>query len=222
MHFWLLPLVHLLAVMTPGPDFFLILEHSTLHSRRESLISAFGVACGCLIHMGTVIILVSLFETEVKWINRSLKILGTGYLFYLGISSLKGFLSKKLSTDSKKENKQVLNNKNFLINNPKGHKKIQNLKFKTYFFKGFLCNLLNPKAWAYFSSIFISITIDYSPSKILVLVIFFYAITQGWFSLMTILFTFPSIQLRLNKYRWMMSLLCGIAFCILGFSLIWN
>lgn len=44
-HFMLLAGAHFLALLSPGPDFFLLLNHTVAHGLRAGLLTAFGIAC---------------------------------------------------------------------------------------------------------------------------------------------------------------------------------
>lgn len=44
-------LVHLLAVISPGPDFIMITRNSIIYSRRSGVYSALGLGLGILVHV---------------------------------------------------------------------------------------------------------------------------------------------------------------------------
>lgn len=44
-HFFLLAGAHFLALLSPGPDFFLLLNHTVSHGLRAGLLTALGIAC---------------------------------------------------------------------------------------------------------------------------------------------------------------------------------
>ena len=45
MLFLTVALVHIIALMSPGPDFFLLLNHTVAHGMRAGLLTALGIAC---------------------------------------------------------------------------------------------------------------------------------------------------------------------------------
>jgi threonine/homoserine/homoserine lactone efflux protein len=49
--FLLVALVHLLAVISPGPDFAIVIRNSVGSGRRAGLLTALGVGCGILVHV---------------------------------------------------------------------------------------------------------------------------------------------------------------------------
>ena len=44
-------LAHLLAVISPGPDFVMITRNSLIYSRRTGVYSALGLGLGILVHV---------------------------------------------------------------------------------------------------------------------------------------------------------------------------
>jgi threonine/homoserine/homoserine lactone efflux protein len=43
--------IHLLAVMSPGPDFAMVLRNSLIYSRRVGILAAVGLGLGILLHV---------------------------------------------------------------------------------------------------------------------------------------------------------------------------
>ncbi len=44
-------LIHLLVVMSPGPDFIMIMRNSLVYNRRSGVYSAVGLSLGILVHV---------------------------------------------------------------------------------------------------------------------------------------------------------------------------
>ena len=43
--------IHLIAVISPGPDFALVIRQSIQYNRKTAIISSIGIASGILIHI---------------------------------------------------------------------------------------------------------------------------------------------------------------------------
>lgn len=81
--------IHLLAAASPGPDFILVSQQTLTNGKRAGLLCSVGIALGLSIH-----ILYSAFGLAAVIANSSsllwvIKILGGGYLIYLGWQGLK-------------------------------------------------------------------------------------------------------------------------------------
>src|SRR5438094_7329342 len=80
--------LHLLAVMSPGPDFVLISKNSLVYSRKSGVYSALGLALGILVHITYSLIGIAYIISRSIVIFSTIKLLGAGYLIYIGYKSL--------------------------------------------------------------------------------------------------------------------------------------
>ena len=123
--------VHVVAMISPGPNFLIVTQTAISHSRREGVLTAFGVSCAALLWSSAALLGISLlFETTV-WLYQGLKVLGGAYLIYLGIQSWR-YAGRPPQLSAK---------------TPPG----SNWRL---FRVGFVTNLTNPKSAIFFSSIF--------------------------------------------------------------------
>lgn len=157
--------IHLLAVMSPGPDFALISRNSLVYSRRTSIYTAVGLGLGILTHVlyslvgiGLIIAQSILLFTTIKWI-------GALYLIYIGYKSLR---AKKITT---------------IENNLGAESKEKELSPWRAVRLGYLTNVLNPKATLFFLSVFTQIIHPTTPHSIQLLYgIEMSIMTIVWFS----------------------------------------
>lgn len=73
------------GVISPGPDFVLVLRNSLSSRQRAGIFSAIGVATGCLLSFG--LVLVGLKIIFVHPLIKSVMSICGGYLSYLGLLS---------------------------------------------------------------------------------------------------------------------------------------
>ncbi|MBP2655781.1 MAG: Lysine exporter protein [Firmicutes bacterium] len=129
-------LIGILAGISPGPDFFIVMKNSLEYGKKIGIASAIGIATALLIHASYTIFGLALVLQKYIYIFKAIQILGACYLAYLGIQAIKAtFSNKKMDFDYSPnihDNKTVLQGFN----------------------NGFLCNILNPKAFLFFLSIF--------------------------------------------------------------------
>ncbi|MFN3381787.1 MAG: LysE family translocator, partial [Runella zeae] len=99
--FLLFAFATLMLNLTPGADMIYVATRSATQGTKAGIVSALGIAGGCLIHtLGAVLGLSVLIAKSAVAFNI-VKFLGVGYLCYLGITAL---LDKShLSTSTKVE-----------------------------------------------------------------------------------------------------------------------
>lgn len=122
-----------LGMLSPGPDFFLIVKNSVRYQRAAAMMTALGLLAAIAIHMTYCVAGLAVIITTTPWLFTILKYAGAAYLIWIGINSL---LSRAGHAPDTEENSH------------------QRVSFKKAFMQGFLCNLLNPKATLFFLAIF--------------------------------------------------------------------
>ena len=172
--FIIVAVAHFLAVISPGPDFFIISRQSLLYGRKAAIYKSFGITFGILIHVSYCVLGFD-FILNNELVFAAIKIFCSIYLFYLGTLSILSY---------KKNTKNINNDNEFALN-------ISNFSsFKI----GFLTNLLNLKATLFFLSIFSFIN---SSGEASFLVQVFYGcwmvlVTGFWFLILSYFLLFKS------------------------------
>ena len=80
--------ITVLAVVSPGPDFAMVTRNSYSFGRKNGLTAALGIACGVQVHVFYTVFGIAVIITHSPILFISMKMLGAGYLIYLGIKSL--------------------------------------------------------------------------------------------------------------------------------------
>jgi threonine/homoserine/homoserine lactone efflux protein len=137
--FLLLALAHFLALISPGVDFFIIINSTLKNGKRFGIITAFGISIANLTYILLALFGITIIKENI-YIFNSLKFLGSLYLFYISYHLIQ----------SKKRN---LFNKHIKYENA-------NRLFNS-FIKGFISAILNPKNFIFYFTMF-SITIEKS------------------------------------------------------------
>lgn len=78
-------LVHLLAVVSPGPDFAVAVRQAVQHGRQAGLISAVGFGLGMLVHVVYTLIGLAALLRTVPAAMRAAQLVGAAYLAWLAI-----------------------------------------------------------------------------------------------------------------------------------------
>lgn len=89
-HVWLnicsMLLVFTVAIVSPGPNFILVVNRSLSDSRRTGFYSAFGVATGSGVFAVAGLLGLLVLITTLPLFSAFIRYLGGGYLLYLGIT----------------------------------------------------------------------------------------------------------------------------------------
>ena len=192
-------IIHLLAVMSPGPDFALIIRQSLSYGRKISIITSIGIGTGILFHILYCVIGLGMIISKYSYVFNLIKISGALYLMYIGYKSIS---SKTLL----KTEGNILSNNTSNIDS---------------FFTGLITNVLNPKATLFFLSLYIFI-INEQPS---VYIQAFYGlwmsiVTALWFCFLSIILTSNSIAKRINKFSNFTQKAMGVMLILIGFKLL--
>ncbi|WP_147195127.1 LysE family translocator [Pantoea sp. CCBC3-3-1] len=122
-----------LGMLSPGPDFFLIVKNAARYRRSAALMTALGVNCAVATHMTYCVAGLAVVITTTPWLFMLLKYAGAAYLIYVGVQALLSRGGSKMDLTNVAP---------------------ENTSLKKAFLQGYLCNLLNPKATLFFLSMF--------------------------------------------------------------------
>ena len=171
--------IHLLAAASPGPDFILVSQQTLSNGKKAGLLCSIGIALGLSIHIlysafGLAAIIAN--SASLLWV---IKVLGGGYLIYLGWQGLK---AKAAMPDG--------------VELPVA--KVQSVK--KMIGMGFLCNALNPKAPIYFVSLFtLVLSADMPIYQIAIYGVWIMILQFAWFSLIVTLLSRPTINKKFKQ-----------------------
>ncbi|MFK8329749.1 LysE family translocator [Pseudomonas sp. BJa5] len=77
-----------LAVISPGADFAMVTRSSYAFGRRAGLSAAVGIALGVQVHVMYTVLGIAVVIAHTPTLFLAMKVLGAGYLVYLGYKSL--------------------------------------------------------------------------------------------------------------------------------------
>ncbi len=200
MNFWqgfaVITVAHLLAAASPGPDFALVTRQSLVHGRRAGLLASIGIALGLSIHIVySAAGLAAVIAHSVQWMT-AIKLLGGGYLIYLGVRGL----SSKPGTELSSADTPTLTGSAW--------RQIGG---------GFLCNAFNPKAPIYFLALFtVVLSPDLPPATLAIYGAWIMVLQWLWFSLVATVFAHDAIRGRLLAVSHWIDRVFGIAMIALG------
>lgn len=86
--FMLVAGTHFAALLSPGPDFFLLIRTALTKGRRQADGCACGIALANLLSMWLVLSVMALLPAEGSWLWRSLQVVGGLYFAWIGLQAL--------------------------------------------------------------------------------------------------------------------------------------
>lgn len=192
--------VTVLAVISPGPDFALILRNSVRHGRGAGLASALGISCGVGVHVAYTLLGLGYLVAEYAWVVEAVRFLGAGYLVWLGVTA---FLPVRGESGPDRSGEF----------GPRAG-------FGAAFRQGFLCNALNPKTVLFFIALFTQVVGPDMPERMQVGVGVFIALTHlGWFSFVVLALTNPYSRRLFESWRHIIEKTVGGCLVCLGAAL---
>ena len=189
---------HALAVVSPGPDFALVLRQSLRHGRRAAVWSSIGIGCGLSLHIAYCLLGLGLFLKNSTLALHTVKWLGAAYLAWIGLQALRA---------QPREGDVDLAGRVGDATTP-----------RAAWLTGFLVNVTNPKAALFFISLFplaVSVT---TPKLVQVGYGVWMTVTTAlWFSFVSVVFTREEVRRAFLRHGHWIDRALGVVF--LGFAL---
>ncbi len=203
MLFLTVALVHLIALMSPGPDFFFVSQTAASRSRREAMMGVVGISLGIVVWAGVALMGLHLILQKMAWLHQIIMVGGGMYLCWMGWQLLRSARAQQAQPAAEAQ-----------VALPKaGHS----------FIRGFLTNLSNPKAVIYFGSVF-SLFVGDSVGAgarwgLFLLIV---AETFVWFSLVAVVFALPAMRRGYQRLAKWIDGVAGVLFTGFGLHLIFT
>lgn len=200
MQFLTIAFVHFLAVISPGPDFAMVINQSIRYGKRTAMITSIGIGTGILFHVGYCLLGIGLIISKSIMAFNIMKIAASIYLIVLGLKALKTKpIVKEEAVDLQHEGVP---------------------SFKKAFVTGLLTNGLNPKATLFMLSLFTVVIRPDTPMSYQVgYGVYMFIATCLWFIFMSYIFGNDYMRKRFRSIgHWVDKTMGGILI-ILGLKL---
>ncbi|AGH37830.1 RhtB protein [Bibersteinia trehalosi USDA-ARS-USMARC-189] len=199
--FGVITAIHILAAISPGPDFIFVSQQTLSRGRATGLLCALGVALGFSVHILYSIMGLAVVIANAAWFLTAIKIVGGAYLIWLGYQGLKA-RAKNEVVEIKQE-------------------KLTPQSYGKSIWKGFLCNVLNPKAPVYLVSVF---TVVLSPEmplwQLSIYGLWMMFLLFAWFATVAFLLSIPQVNAQFQKAGHWIDRLLGTVMVGLGIKVI--
>ncbi|GKV75119.1 lysine transporter LysE [Pectobacterium carotovorum subsp. carotovorum] len=185
-----------LGMLSPGPDFFLVIRNAARYQRVAAMMTAFGVICGVATHMAYCVAGLAVVITTTPWLFNVLKYAGAAYLIWIGIQALFARGGSKMDVSNLTQ---------------------QSVSLKKAFLQGYLCNLLNPKATLFFLAMFTQVlNIHSGLGEKLWYAMIIWLLSLVWWPLLVVLFQSEPVRRGLAKVQKLVDKLLGTVLIALG------
>ncbi|AIA72604.1 LysE family transporter [Pectobacterium atrosepticum] len=185
-----------LGMLSPGPDFFLVIRNAARYPRAAAMMTAFGVICGVATHMAYCVAGLAVVITTTPWLFNVLKYAGAAYLIWIGIQALFARGGSKMDVSNLTQ---------------------QSVSLKKAFLQGYLCNLLNPKATLFFLAMFTQVlNIHSGIGEKLWYAMIIWLLSLVWWPLLVVLFQSEPVRRGLAKVQKLVDKLLGTVLIALG------
>ncbi|MHA7844851.1 threonine export protein RhtC [Serratia sp. D1N4] len=198
-------MVHLIALMSPGPDFFFVSQTAVSRSRREAMMGVVGISLGVMVWAGVALLGLNLILQKMAWLHQIIMVGGGLYLCWMGWQLLRSARAQNAQTTPTEEVAVVL---------PKAGRS---------FIRGLLTNLSNPKAVIYFGSVFsLFVGEDVGAGARWGLFMLITGETFVWFSLVAVVFALPAMRRGYQRLAKWIDGVAGVLFTGFGLHLIFT
>lgn len=207
-----LSLIHLVALISPGPDFAIIIRLATLESRRVAIAAALGIATAIALHTLLSLTGVSIAIHNSPQLYAIVQLIGASYLGWMGLGAIRSALTRK-----KEYTPQDASNLTTQAASQAPLNWYQGLRI------GLFTNLLNPKALVFFITLFSAlITPTVTLGTKVAAGIMLFSLSFIWFALVSILLSTPQIQQRFKHLSKFIDGLTGALFLVVAFAILYQ
>ena len=189
-------LIHIVALVSPGPDFVVACRNSVMYSRSIGIYTAVGFGLGICVHISYAVFGLSWLIANNELIFTVIQYLGAFYLMLIGIQSLRSFQSH-IGQETATASSRISPFRAVRI--------------------GFITNVLNPKATLFFLSLFSTmLNPTVGELTLVVIAVLLVVTTILWFSLVALLISHPRFTSSLKRYEKTIHQFFGVLLIAIG------
>ena len=193
--------LHIVALVTPGPDFFFVSQTAVSRSRKEAMMGVLGITGGVMVWSGVALLGLNLILEKMAWLHSIIMVGGGLYLCWMGYQMLRSALKKEKPSEQAPAVELAHGGRSFL--------------------KGLLTNLSNPKAIIYFGSVFsLFVGNDVGSAERWGLFVMIALETFAWFTVVASLFALPQMRRGYQRLAKWIDGVAGALFAGFGIHLI--
>jgi len=196
-------IAHFLALLSPGPDFVLVVKSAIRNEGKNAIGVALGIASANAVYIGLCLIGVGSILAASVPVMITLKIIGGLFLIYLAVQALRARKSSYSNLD---------------IVEPES---ITNSSFLKEFLTGFMSGVLNPKNLLFYLSLFtVVLTPEIGFAFKLGLGIWMTTIVFLWDLSIIFLLSTRTIRSKFTKAAYYIDKVTGALLGLIGFAIV--
>jgi threonine/homoserine/homoserine lactone efflux protein len=191
---------HALGVMSPGPDFAVVIRAALTQGRGAGVWTAAGIGSGILFHVAYGLFGLRWLTQQFPWSLDAIALAGAAFLIWMGWSALQ---AQPLASDAPATGPAVRG------------------EWWRHFGVGLATNVLNPKATLFFVALFTTVVSGpVSTTMMLVLALWLPLSTFGWFATVAVMLSHPGLRRGLQKHAHRIDRAMGVILILLGGAVI--
>ena len=197
-------LAHFLALLSPGPDFVLVVKSAVRNDRSKAIGVAAGISTANALYIALCLAGVGALLASSVWVMISLKIIGGLFLLFLAIQALRAKRSAyaELSVD----NDKIQYGKSSFIKE---------------FITGFMSGILNPKNLLFYLSLFtVVLTSDVGLAFKIALGVWMTLVVFFWDTAIIFMLSTNKARSRFTKLAYYIDKITGVILGVVGFSIV--
>ena len=185
------------AIVSPGPNFILVTNTALGQSRRAGLLTALGVATGSGLFALAGLVGLLVLVHSIPYFALITRFVGGGYMAWIGVDMLRHCRSTKAPDTA--------------VNAQRESSPLASYRL------GLLTNLTNPKAWAFYLSLFaLLMNPDFPLWGKVVLNIAMFVISFAWYAIVAVLISSRRFQPVFLGFQPVIQGTLGVLLVVLG------
>lgn len=182
-------LINILAAMSPGPDFAIVLNNTLKKGRLAGMATSLGIACALFIHCSYCSLGLAHLIIKYPIVMNVVSVVGGFYLFYMGAT--------------------IIKNRHSAIPSGEIGKEIEEKNQKTSLLQGFLTCLLNPKVVMFLIALFSTVIKPTSIAEGYLFTAVMIIPALIWFMTLSYILTIPKTKAKLINMQHHILMLMG-------------
>lgn len=198
-------IAHFLALISPGPDFVLVVKSAIRNEGKNAIGVALGIASANAVYIGLCLVGVGSILAASVSVMIALKIIGGLFLIYLAVQALRARKSSYSNLDMAE------------------HENVSTIKatFFKEFITGFMSGILNPKNLLFYLSLFtVVLTPDVGFAFKLGLGIWMTGIVFLWDLSIIFLLSRGKVRSKFTKVAYYIDKITGVLLGVIGFAIV--
>ncbi|TDQ34797.1 threonine/homoserine/homoserine lactone efflux protein [Thiopseudomonas denitrificans] len=202
--FMTVALAHFLALLSPGPDFVLVVKSAIRNDRSKAIGVAAGISTANALYIALCLIGVGALLASSIWLMVTLKIIGGLFLIFLAIQALRA--KRSAYAQLSVENDQIKNGE---------------ASFIKEFVTGFMSGILNPKNLLFYLSLFtVVLTNDVGLVFKIALGVWMTLVVFFWDTAIIFMLSTNKARSRFTKLAYYIDKLTGAILGLVGISIV--